>query len=682
MNFNNFFEELKRRNVYKVAIAYLVSSWLILQVASILLPTFEAPLWVMQVITYILLAGFPLALLFAWIYEMTPDGLKKTGSVDAEESITSQTGQTLNRVIIGVLSLAVVILLADRFTGLGTNSSLPSNVKLNSIAVFPFEVRGKSDLQYLREGMVDLVSTKLDGIPGMNSIDPFVILAKVRNSESTVQDPYAFATISADLGAQEFLLGSIVDIGDKLQFSASKYSQKGKLLGQTTVETDDTQNLSKTIDQLVFELISDKLKTEGQEFNSLAALMTEDLEALKFYIEGERLFRTAEFADARDQYEQALALDSTFAQAWTRLEMALSWGHGQRRSSFDVKRIRQKVDRYSVELPKKWQDFHKVHRMYNYKLYKTKDEYERLINEYGESYELLNMLAEIIYHSADDFGHPENDAEPYLLKAIEYDPNNREAYIHLADIAFAKNDTSALQKYQKTFAENSFVWTKIQAQRDLLKENLSTEMALEILNNPQVLSHGLIVRNLSHTKHKIDTLAAAARRMNNVFWRGNFANLLAYMGGKEKETTDQFILKTQSFYTKEQILGWLASQATPYLSDPNFIPWSDFYPEFKENLENFSLDWWTSTPGFQAYEGFEEDVYVLKHFVEAKICLGLNDLSCYEANLNALEKFEEVENEMTSKVAKAFVMALQGTEMVLKEEFESAKSFAESSWKV
>jgi hypothetical protein len=83
MNFNEFFKELKRRNVYRVAITYAVVAWLLIQVASILLPTFDAPLWVMKTLTLVLLIGFPLALVLAWAFEMSPKGMVRTTSEEA-----------------------------------------------------------------------------------------------------------------------------------------------------------------------------------------------------------------------------------------------------------------------------------------------------------------------------------------------------------------------------------------------------------------------------------------------------------------------------------------------------------------------------------------------------------------------------------------------------------------------
>ena len=95
MNERNFFSELKRRNVYKVAIAYVVVAWLLIQAASILFPTFEAPAWVMKVFVSLLVLGFPVALVFSWAFEITPEGIKRESEVAPNESITHHTGRKI-----------------------------------------------------------------------------------------------------------------------------------------------------------------------------------------------------------------------------------------------------------------------------------------------------------------------------------------------------------------------------------------------------------------------------------------------------------------------------------------------------------------------------------------------------------------------------------------------------------
>src|SRR5436190_21371315 len=105
MNPANFFSELKRRNVYKVAVAYAVVAWLLIQAASILFPTFEAPPWVMKVFVAVIVLGFPPALIFSWAFEITPEGIKRESEIEPNRSIAAHTGR---KIVALTIALSVV----------------------------------------------------------------------------------------------------------------------------------------------------------------------------------------------------------------------------------------------------------------------------------------------------------------------------------------------------------------------------------------------------------------------------------------------------------------------------------------------------------------------------------------------------------------------------------------------
>ena len=111
----SFLAELRRRNVIRMAGLYLVGAWLVVQVAAALLPVFEAPGWVMKVLVALLAAGFVVALVFSWIYELTPEGLKRDGDVPPAESIAPQTARRMDRMIMVVMALALVYFAFDKF---------------------------------------------------------------------------------------------------------------------------------------------------------------------------------------------------------------------------------------------------------------------------------------------------------------------------------------------------------------------------------------------------------------------------------------------------------------------------------------------------------------------------------------------------------------------------------------
>jgi hypothetical protein len=137
MNLRSFSAELKRRNVYKVAIAYGVVAWLLMQVVSQIFPFFEIPNWAVRLVVLLLIIGFPVALILAWAFELTPEGIKRAEDVDVSKSITRKTGRKLDFFIIAVLLLVIGILLFQRFHP-NVSPAVSSSLE-KSIAVLPFE---------------------------------------------------------------------------------------------------------------------------------------------------------------------------------------------------------------------------------------------------------------------------------------------------------------------------------------------------------------------------------------------------------------------------------------------------------------------------------------------------------------------------------------------------------------
>src|SRR5439155_9335088 len=135
----SFLAELKRRNVYKVAVAYAVVAWLLIQAASILLPTFEAPPWLMKVLVLVILLGFPATLIFSWAFEITPEGIKLESEVAANESVRRKTGRKIVGVTVVLAVIAAGLFVFQFIHARSTSpSTTASTVTSKSIAVLPF----------------------------------------------------------------------------------------------------------------------------------------------------------------------------------------------------------------------------------------------------------------------------------------------------------------------------------------------------------------------------------------------------------------------------------------------------------------------------------------------------------------------------------------------------------------
>jgi hypothetical protein len=136
----SFIDELKRRNVFRVGVAYVIVAWLLLQVADVVLNNIEAATWVFQAILLVLVIGFPLSLFFAWAYELTPEGLKKEKDIDRSQSITHVTGRKLDFVIIGLLAVTLAYFAYDKFV-LDPGRGAADDKVITTIAVLPQTIK-------------------------------------------------------------------------------------------------------------------------------------------------------------------------------------------------------------------------------------------------------------------------------------------------------------------------------------------------------------------------------------------------------------------------------------------------------------------------------------------------------------------------------------------------------------
>src|SRR5438309_3012185 len=215
----SFFAELKRRNVYKVAIAYAVVSWLLIQAASIFLPAFDAPSWVMKIFIIVIIFGFPVALIFSWAFEITPEGIKLESEIEPNKSVARRTGRKIVAVTIalGVVAAGLFVYQLVRPVGIpqrreavrsvdaeedGRRSAASLPITNKSIAVLPFDNLSRDpDNAYFCEGVQDEILTRLAKVADLKVISR----TSTQHFKST---PDNLPQIAKQLGVAHILEGS------------------------------------------------------------------------------------------------------------------------------------------------------------------------------------------------------------------------------------------------------------------------------------------------------------------------------------------------------------------------------------------------------------------------------------------------------------------------------------------
>jgi TolB-like protein/Tfp pilus assembly protein PilF len=315
----SFFTELKRRNVYKVAVAYAVVAWLLIQAASILFPTYEAPPWVMKVFIAAVAAAFPVALVIAWAFELTPEGLKRT------EDVTPNEKRLLSRrkfiALVVVIALLAASLLA--FQMLRPQSSIrltTTSVDNKSIAVLPFaslsEDKGNA---YFADGIQDEILTRLSKIGALKVIS--------RTSTQQYQSkPGNLAEIAKQLGVAHILEGSVQKAGESVRVNVQLI--KADTDSHLWAETYDRKLTDIfAVESEVAQRIADSLETKlsGGEKAAINHVGTQNTAAYDAFLRGVAL-RSSQAPEDNERLiqfmRQAVALDPKYAEAWSGLAFA------------------------------------------------------------------------------------------------------------------------------------------------------------------------------------------------------------------------------------------------------------------------------------------------------------------------------------------------------------------------
>ena len=331
--------ELRRRNVFRVGVAYGIVAWLLIEITATTFPILKLPDWSVTLVTVLVLIGFPLALIVAWAFELTPEGFKRESAVDPGEPITRVTGRKLDFAIIGLLVLAVVFLVVDNYVlesqpeqAQTTTEPVPAAEPIareRSIAVLPFANRSANQADaFFVDGIHDDILTHISRISALKVISRTSVMS-YRDTTKNLK------TIGEELGVATVLEGGVQRAGNQVRVNV-------QLIDAATdehlwAETYDRKLNAANIFAIQTEIataIADALRAtlSPEEQDRLATVPTENLAAYESYLLGkQRLAKltTAALREAVDYFERAIELDPDFALAYVGLADGYIWLSGR-----------------------------------------------------------------------------------------------------------------------------------------------------------------------------------------------------------------------------------------------------------------------------------------------------------------------------------------------------------------
>jgi len=318
---NNFFAELKRRNVYKVAVAYIVAGWALSQGIAQVLPVFDIPNLVIRLIVLLIIVGLPVALILAWMFEMTPEGIKRTATADAMPAAARSKKHTWIYVVViaGLFSIGLFFL--GRYSAGNKESGRPpataGSLPQKSIAVLPFDNLSRDpDNAYFAEGVQDEILTRLAKVADLKVISR-------TSTQHFKSAPENLPQIAKQLGVTNILEGSVQKAADQVRVNvqlinaitdahvwADTYDRK--LTDIFAVESEIAKNIAETL----------QARLSGSEKTSIAKTPTVNPEAYELYLKGRFFWNKRTGTDLRkaiDYFNQAIAKDPNYALAYVGL---------------------------------------------------------------------------------------------------------------------------------------------------------------------------------------------------------------------------------------------------------------------------------------------------------------------------------------------------------------------------
>jgi TolB-like protein/Flp pilus assembly protein TadD len=456
----SFFSELKRRNVYKVAVAYAVVAWLLIQAASILFPTFEAPAWVMKVVVAVVVLGFPVALILAWAFELTPEGIKRAEDVAPNESITPRTGRNIVAITVALAAMAAGLL---AFQFLRTKPAAPAapgaiiasvalsepvTISEKSVAVLPFEnLSDNKSNAYFAEGIQDEILTRLSKIAALKVISR-------TSTQKYKSAPDNLREVGKQLGVANLLEGSVQRIANAVHVNV-------QLIRAASDEHLWAESYDRKLDDVfgvegeVATAIADQLnaRLSSSEQKAVTAKPTQNTAAYDAYLRGVAFQGrvddlTTNWSKSAEAFAEAVRLDPEFAIGWAQLCRQESLVYNSVNHSPDHQAAARKAldkamklgpDLVETKIARGWYQCY-VEADYD----AAKASFEEVRRQYPNNSSVSEALAVVLRRQ----GHWD-ESRKLFDQALELDPRNVYLLANAALAGLETRDPAYTQKYMR-----------------------------------------------------------------------------------------------------------------------------------------------------------------------------------------------------------------------------------------
>jgi len=548
----SFFNELKRRNVFRVAIAYGIVAWLLLQVSDTLVPALHLPEWFNSGVVFVLIIGFPIAMIFAWAFEMTPEGIKKEKDVDRSQSITGATGQKLNNAIIGILVLTLAYFAIDKFVlapgraepgadPFAQNASRPSTetqdksapkpveaeISNHSIAVLPLvNMSDDGANEYFSDGLSEELLNLLAKIPELK-VAARTSSFQFKNRTGDIAD------IASQLKVANILEGSVRKSGNRVRITAQliKADDGYHLWSETYDRTLD--NIFEVQDEIANAVV-DALKITLLGEAPVASEVNPDAYALflqgRYHTDQNNVQSSHKAVEA---YQQALEIDPQYAEALAGLSMVLAWQAGFGHVDYEpgvasALAAAQKAVELDPGLALAWASLSSIQGNY---LWQWKDSYESAFKAI-EADPSLSAALEQAAQITRDLGDLDQSLGLYQ-KAVELDPLNLSAITQLARAYAAVGKfEDAKQQYLHMLALNpGYEQGPSQYAYTLLNEGRYQEALEQAEKEPEPLWSDLLQIFALYSLGKIEDSEAKLKAFiaaHHDFWAYQIAEVYAW----------------------------------------------------------------------------------------------------------------------------------------------------------